>query len=445
MDDKQKLENGRVILTHGRSIMALVAAQSLGQKGVEVIGCDSIDLTILSFSKYVEDFFIHPDKKKDEDAFLRSMIEQIKNYKPDDDRPYILMPMFKDNKFFARHRDKFEPHIKLACPDFDALCALHPKDNFARTVQELDVSAPQTWLPENKEELEELSDEFDFPCIIKPYDQSSGRGIHKIDTKAQLLKYWDENIKKFGQKSLIQSAVEGDEYCYSAIFENGDLKAGMAYKNLYCFPPESGSGILRETIPHEKFARIAADLMKPLEWNGVAEFDFLWDGDDNTTPVLIEVNTRFWGGLFQSVESGIDFPWLLYCLTTQGHIETSESSAIGTKTKMPYIWLVSALSDAIKNDEEFEKIEKQGKLALEKIKNGSVLQGMKDYGSYLFAYMGESLNLGKKAKKFEQSLKIGRAAKNELLDSDDPYVALGILFVFGSLYRQGHLPRELKF
>ena len=40
---------GRVILTYGRSLMALVIARSLAQRGVEIIGCDDVDLTVLSF------------------------------------------------------------------------------------------------------------------------------------------------------------------------------------------------------------------------------------------------------------------------------------------------------------------------------------------------------------------------------------------------------------
>jgi hypothetical protein len=48
---------GRVILTYGRSLMALVIARSLAQRGVEVIGCDDVDLTVMSFSKHVKETF----------------------------------------------------------------------------------------------------------------------------------------------------------------------------------------------------------------------------------------------------------------------------------------------------------------------------------------------------------------------------------------------------
>ena len=80
MADKDSKDfQGRVILTYGRSLMALTAAQSLGEKNIEVIGYDDVDMTVLNFSKYVSNFFVHASKEKDEAAYLDDLIENIKN------------------------------------------------------------------------------------------------------------------------------------------------------------------------------------------------------------------------------------------------------------------------------------------------------------------------------------------------------------------------------
>ena len=443
MNDKD-LEDGRVILPYGRSVMALVAAHSLGKKGVEVIGCDSVDFTILSFSSHVSDYFVYPDFLKDEDAFVDFMIDKIKEFKPEDSRPYVLMPVYKDNDVLARHKEKFEPYIQVAAPDIEAIDKLHPKDNFARTMQALDVSSPKTWLPEREEELQDMN--MPFPALIKPYNQIGGRGIHKVNNLEELVKYWQENKRKYDQKSLIQELADGEDYCLTALFDHGECKASMAYRNVHRFPPtDSGAGILRETVPDKRFKKIASDLMKPLEWNGVAEFDFLWDEREDSTPVLIEVNTRFWGGLFQSVESGIDFPWLLYKLTVTGEVEDVSEATIGTRTKMPYIWLISAVKDAISSEEDFKRIEAKGQEALGQLKDGDAWEGLKGYSAYISDYLGETLNVTKKAKKLNKALEIGRTAQNEFLNSDDPYAAFGVLFILGSLIRHGELPQEVRF
>lgn len=444
-ETQENLTKGRVIIPYGRSIMALVAAHSLGKKGAEIIGCDSVDFTVLSFSRYVTANFIYTDPKKDEEKFIADILAKVKKYKPEDNRPYVLMPVFNDTFLFAKYRDRLEEHIKIAAPDYNALLKLGTKDRFAETVKALGVPVPETRLPETRQELENIADEIEYPVLIKPYNQVGGRGIHKVDNSEELLTYWDKNLEKYSQKSLIQDFATGKDYCLTTLFENGELKASMAYRNLHRFPVQSGAGVMRETVDDTRFVDVACKLMKPLKWNGIAEFDFIWDECEESTPALIEVNTRFWGGLFQSVESGIDFPWMLYRLTVDGHVEKAGKASIGTKTKVPYVWLISAIKDVTRSDEKFEQIRQKGKTAAEKMKQGKFLDGLKDYSIYLTQYVTESFNFPRKIKQLQQAIKTGKQARNELFNGEDPYAAFGILFIIGSLIRHGHLPEELKF
>jgi len=443
------LSKGRVIIPYGRSLMALIAAHSLGRKGVEVITCDSIDFTVSSFSKYTIDNFVCTDQHKDEEQFLEDIEAALKKYKPEDDRPYVLMPVYKDTRLIARHKERFEKYAMVATPDFGAISRLNPKSELAQTVRDLDVAAPRTWLPDSREELEELADEMPFPLIIKPYAQAGGRGISKVENEDELLRCWDDNQHNYGQKSLIQEISEGKDYCLTALFDHGDLKASMAYRNVYTFPAESGAGVMRETVDDERFAAIAKDLMGPLEWNGVAEFDFIWNEEPDSTPSLLEVNTRFWGGIFQSVESGIDFPWMLYKLTVLGSVEPAGEPAIGTRTKMPVLWpglwLYSAMQDVFGNEEKRAEIEEKGREALDKMKSGNLIEGAKDYANYMLEAMGQKKEeLSQKAEQVNAVLKMGKSARREVLDTDDPYAAFGVLFIVDSLIRHGHLPEELK-
>lgn len=404
--DNQK--TARVILTNGRSLMALVIAKSLGEKGVEIIGSDSLDQTVLSFSKYTEDNFLYTDFHKDEDQFLEDLLAKAKAYKPEDDRPYVLMPVLNETALLAQHRDKFAPYIEIAAPDYETICKLHPKNNFAETIKDLDISAPQTWLPSSDEELRDMATTLPYPVLIKPCNQSSGRGIHTVENADDLQARWQENLENYNQKSIIQEMIEGKDYCFTALYDNGTRKADMAYRNVHRFPLESGPGVMRETVPAGKFEQIADKLMGALQWNGIAEFDFIWNEQENSAPRLIEVNPRFWSGLFHSVESGIDFPWLLYQLCVNGEVNATENQAqIGKKTKLPMIWWASLLNDLRRSDEQRQTIEDRGQKALSEWKEAG-------------------------------------QARNELFNNDDPSAAFGVLYILDSLVRNGELPRELK-
>ncbi|WP_157139084.1 hypothetical protein [Asticcacaulis biprosthecium] len=107
---------GRVILTYGRSLMALVIARSLAQRGIEVIGCDDVAMTVLTFSKHVRETFVVAPWESDPARYLDDLETAVRTHAPRDGRPYVLMPVFREVELIARHRDRFEPLIRLAAP-----------------------------------------------------------------------------------------------------------------------------------------------------------------------------------------------------------------------------------------------------------------------------------------------------------------------------------------
>ena len=76
----------------------------------------------------------------------------------------------------------------------------------------------------------------------------------------------------------------------------------------------------------------------------MVEVDFRWDGF--AEPFLIEVNPRFWAGLFHTVESGVDFPWMLYELAVTGHTVADEVSQQGDNGTGAFLILLQ-LRDAL--------------------------------------------------------------------------------------------------
>src|SRR5690606_31194986 len=129
-------------------------------------------------------------------------------------------------------------------------------------------------------------------------------------------------------------------YCFCALCKDGEIVAHMAYRNLRGYTKGSGSGVLRETVDVAEFLPEARKLLRAVKWDGVCEIDYRWTGEPDDAPYLIEVNARFWAGLYQSLASGVDFPWLLFQLAAFGECETPDPAEIGLKTKVPMLWLI---------------------------------------------------------------------------------------------------------
>ncbi len=433
-------KSGRVIVTYGRSLMALTAAHSLGKRGIEVIGCDDVGMTVMHFSKYVEKCFIHAPYQDELEQYLDDMERFIRKYKPADDRPYILMPMFRDAKILSEHRARFDSLITLAVPDIDAINQVNTKDVFATTCERLGLSIPNTIQSKDFAKIEALKDDLQFPLLIKAIDDVGGRGIHKARNFQELQEHYNKSVNHYGNPPLIQEIIEGRDYCVSTLCNNGEVVAHMAYKNLYQYPRDSGAGIMRETIDDAPFMEDTRALLGALNWHGIAQIDFRWSGNEADPAYLIEVNPRFWAGLFHSVESGVDFPWLLYQLAAFGKISEESHVRIGAKTKVPGLWTVSALQDIIDSETHFDELKEVWRKTWSANKD--------ETWRNKFSNLGNALKSSIDAKDISEKIKamreMGKGAKSEFESEDDPFTGLGFLFVASSLIRHGELPPELK-
>ncbi len=435
----QKHAQGKVIITSGRSLMALAIAQSLGKKGLEVIGTESVKMSMLTFSKYVHTHEIYTDPVTNPEKFIAGLLKIIKKHKPSNNTPYVLMPSFTETLIISKHKDKLEPYISVACPDYDQIDKVYPKHHLTQTAKQLNINIPNTFQPESAEELEKRAQSLNYPVMLKPYNLSGGRGIVEAGHKNELVKAYHEHIELYQTSPLIQEMVDGEEYCMTALYQDGQLKACMAYKNVQRFPTRSSSSVVRETIDPAPFIDDTNALFGAAKWNGIAEIDFLWDGVARHKPHLIEVNPRFWAALFLSVHSGIDFPWLNYLLFTTGKVPDPGEAIIGDKTKIPFVWILSSIQESIRVDKDFNDIKEAGIEAIQKLKEGRAGDAFNHFATQL----KEHMNIKDKLNMIGKQLNETKNAENELFRKDDPYSGLGILYIFAYLTKHHRLPPEL--
>ncbi len=439
-DGRVAQKPGRVIVTYARSLISLIIARSLGERGIEVIGCDDVDLTVMQFSKYVKETFVHPPISDDPEGFLRVLEAKVQAYAPGDDRPYILMPVFQEIPLLAANRSRFEPTITLAAPDLESIDQVEPKDALARTAKRLDLDIPETRIVQSADEVANLAPDLPYPILIKPATGVGGRGIEILDDADALTAHVRSDPEHLTYPGLLQDLADGEDYCCAVLADRGQIKAIAAYRNLLTFPRKAGAGAVREAVDPGPFRETTARLMEATDWTGVAELDFRWNG--KAVPKLIEVNPRFWAGLFQSVESGIDFPWALYRLAADGAIADQGEGEKGAITKSPVIWLLSAIEDLAGSENDLERLSQALDSRKSDIEWGAINEA---FASLADDDAGDPLPLGDTWNRFVKQLSELSGKASETSRTDDPLVGLGILFVMSSLYRHGRLPPELTY
>ena len=430
---------GRVILTYGRSLMALVIARSLAERGVEVIGCDDVALTVLSFSKHVQETFTVAPWETEPERFLQDLEEAVREYAPRDKRPYVLMPVFREVELIARHRARFEPAIKLAAPAIASIELVTPKDRLAELARSAKLESPKTWRPVDAGALRKLASKLPYPVIVKPTDGAGGRGVSCATTAGEV----EEQAMSLGfdPPPLIQECIEGEDYCVPVLARAGEITAIMAYRNLTTFPRDAGAGAVRETVDAAPFTATVEKLVAETQWDGVAQLDFRWSGKQADSPTLIEVNARFWAGLFHSMESGVDFPWLLYRQTLGEDMAQEDEPDIGAVTKTSTAWLLAAIDDIASSDPHFNAAADAWRRAKRRIKSGHLIAAIENAGKAV----GKTLSVGAAIEQLRDTLRELKDAPSEMTEAKDPLVGLGVLFVLSSLVRHGRLPPEVTY
>ncbi len=437
------LSKGRVIITYGRSLMALTAAQSLARRGVEVIGADDVNFNALSYSKWSKKNVVHAKATGDPDAFIDDLERIVIENRPSDDRPYVLMPMFQETKLLSSYAERFTPHIKLAVPPIEGIHKIHPKDAMARTARCIGLSVPTSIACATEADAQAASREVSYPCLVKPADAVGGRGITKADGADALLAAWRDIQANFPNGDpVVQEFATGDDFCYCFLAIDGTIVADSAYRNLVRYPADYGAGVVRETVQHLRLREIAAPLIRETNWSGVGEIDFMWSGHAADLPVIIELNPRFWANLDHSVSSGVDFPWLLYEATVTGAISETPDPTIGYRSKLPGLWLLAALDKALDVDgnEDGRSLEDAFSTIYRNLRSGHVPEALR----VLTQSPGSGLDLREAFRTFRETVKDAEEIETIAADQDDPFVGLGIFFVLGHLLRYRELPRELR-
>jgi len=441
---ESKTNAGRAIITFSRGWQTLVATRSLGRRGVEVITGDEYAMTAASFSRYSVADFRYPNPTAEPEAFLDALEKVVLEYKPEDETtPYVLMPIHKETYLIARHRERFEPHIRVPVPQIEHIEQVHNKGTIAAYATERGLPTPKTWIPDDMVQFESIASDVKLPAFVKLRESASGVGIRKVKTLDDLKSTFKEFVEYFKLKEkdypIIQQAVGGDDYCVTTLFDHGKMIASMTYRGLRAFPAERGATVMRETVEAPEMEKVAAELMESIGWHGVAELDFRWEGTPETQPQLIEVNPRFFGGLIQSVESGWDYPWLLFELAVKGHIEPVEKIRTDVRTETPILAFLATLQEIAENERGMKALNDSWRQAKAEFRTGSKRQGARK----LFRGVKDYFDVKVRFNKAKQLLEEHKDNIYDVLSRDDPLAALGVLYPLAVFLKHGKVNLEL--
>lgn len=330
-----------ILITDGNTRSALAATRSLGKRGVRVVVGGDTRRTLAGASRYCRESIKYASPSKDPDAFIASVESECLRRGIS-----MILPMTElTTSVISQHRDRLS-RFNLPFAGIAAFDAVSNKWNLLELAQRLNISIPQTHFIKDGSDLDAIIPQLNYPAVLKPYRSmipSKDRWIHSCVQYASSPQELRDTVARYEYFSahpfLIQEYIAGQGQGIFALYDHGTPLVFFAHRRLREKPPTGGESVLSESIPVDPAQReMAHSILKSVGWHGVAMVEFKVSCDG--TPYLIEVNGRFWGSLQLAIDSGVDFPWLLYQLAIGARVDEVDSYTVGVRWR----WLLGDLA-----------------------------------------------------------------------------------------------------
>ncbi|MFW6049969.1 MAG: ATP-grasp domain-containing protein [Myxococcota bacterium] len=435
---------GRAIVTYSRGLHALAVIRSLGRRGVEVIAGDEVAVTPGGMSKYAVDRFTYPNPLTDREGFLAACEDAIARFDPGrPEVPYVLMPVHQETLVVAAEQKRLGARIRLPLAPADAFDLVQHKRRFHEQADARGWPVPHTWRFGSVDEVRAHAPSLPYPVFVKHPIAVSGIGVHMAEGPEALVAIVQELVDEYRLGSddfpVVQEVAEGEDYCVAALYDHGEARALVSYRNVMRYPREGGPGAIRETVKAPELERIARRILDDVGWHGVAQVDFRWSGEEQDPALVLEVNPRFFGGVQQLIESGVDYPWLLFRLAVDGRVEAPGAIRYDVRTEKPVLGLLATIEEIAESDERMRQAEKAWQQARASLREGHTWPALRSW----FTGLRESMDVGGRIEQARKLLLENEENVSLLFDPDDPLPVLGYVYPLALFVRHGRLSQAL--
>lgn len=334
------------IVTTAASAKALIVTRSLGRKGIKVITADHRKYALASLSKYSNSFFLYPSPRTNPEGFIDTLEKYARVNQPE-----VLIPTHSEDTYIiAKHKARLSRYMKLPVHDYETIMEVNDKGRITEIAEKLGVPVPRTRQPRDLGELDKIAGELQYPVVIKLRGMTSSVGLSYARSAADLISKYSSTVATFklepGDYPIVQEYIPGDGYGVSMLYNNGELRAQFTHKRIREYPISGGPSTCRVSVRHPEMEGYARTILEHFRWHGVAMVEFKMDRRTGV-PYLLEVNPRIWGSINQAIQSGVDFPHMLYRMAKDGDVDPVLDYREGVVTRNYFTDTISLMGNLV--------------------------------------------------------------------------------------------------
>ncbi len=331
-------EKDRILILDAEARSSLAVVRALADLGLEIAVVSYSNWAIAAASKFVDITFKTSDPSLYPKEYLENLLTLLKTY-----RPKLLIPTTDISlNLCYQAKDEISKYTIFPFPDKKSYETINNKSDLLDLAQKEGINIPQTILiPESSQRSAndtEAIRNFSYPAVLKPV--SSANIFREIFIKPKI--YYPYNAEEallfLNEASnnsvnyLLQQKITGSGCGLFALCKKGEPFALFAHQRVLEKPPSGGVSVLSESIfLKETPLKESLTLLKSLSWDGVAMLEFKKDLIGKN--YLMEINPRFWGSLQLAVNSGMNFPQLLYKLFCKEEFELKNTYKLNQRLR----------------------------------------------------------------------------------------------------------------
>ncbi len=239
--------------------------------------------------------------------------------------------------------------INIITVDNDVLNIAFSKKATYELAEKIGVPIAKTFYPKSIDELDNFKNIITFPCVIKGLIEVGGNIVDYAYNKEELKEKYiatcnKYNLKKSDELPMLQEYITGDGCAFFAVYNKGECGLTFQHKRVREYPVSGGASVCAKSYNNELVQKYGKMLLDSLNWHGVAMVEFKLN--DKDTPILMEINPKFWGSTDLALEAGVNFPKALIDIHQGKEIEYQEKY----QHPLKYHWLLDGeIKHAISN------------------------------------------------------------------------------------------------
>lgn len=304
--------NSSGVIVIGGHVQGLGIIRIFGQNNIPVILIDETSLNIARFSKYCSRFILY--KKKELLSFLLNG-NQCKEY-----TGWLIIPTNDYHvKVLSQNHNELSEVYKVSTDNWERISLCYNKINTYKLANELNITIPKTYFPENMEDLTSIN--IQFPCIIKPaimheFYEKLKKKVFVCNDREELILFYNKASSIIpSDQIIVQEIIKGSsENQFSAcfLFQNGKIISSLTACRKRQHPIDFGNATtFAEIIEQPELFNIGEKILKHIGYNGICEVEFKRNSNDGKY-YLLEINPRTWKWHLISQKTGKHFLINLY-------------------------------------------------------------------------------------------------------------------------------------